>query len=35
LELIKRYEVDAFQPELFGPIEIRGRVGNEAVPVNS
>ncbi len=25
LELIKRYEVDAFQPELFGPIEIRGR----------
>jgi segregation and condensation protein A len=26
LELIKRYEVDAFQPELFGPIEIRGRV---------
>lgn len=25
LELIKRYEVDAFQPELFGPIQIRGR----------
>jgi segregation and condensation protein A len=25
LELIKRYEVDAIQPELFGPIEIRGR----------
>ena len=25
LELIKRYEVDAFQPILFGPIEIRGR----------
>jgi segregation and condensation protein A len=25
LELIKRYEVDAFQPDLFGPIEIRGR----------
>jgi segregation and condensation protein A len=26
LELIKRYEVDAIQPDLFGPIEIRGRV---------
>lgn len=25
LELIKRYEVDAVQPTLFGPIEIRGR----------
>jgi segregation and condensation protein A len=25
LELIKRFEIDAFQPELFGPIEIRGR----------
>lgn len=32
LELIKRYEVDAFQPTLFGPIEIRGR-GEEPAPV--
>ena len=31
LELIKRYEVDAFQPVLFGPIEIRGRA-EEPVP---
>jgi segregation and condensation protein A len=34
LELIKRYEVDAFQPELFGPIEIRGRVTSEPLAVN-
>jgi segregation and condensation protein A len=34
LELIKRYEVDAFQPELFGPIEIRGRVTSESLAVN-
>jgi segregation and condensation protein A len=34
LELIKRYEVDAFQPELFGPIEIRGRVSSEQLAVN-
>lgn len=35
LELIKRYEVDAFQPELFGPIEIRGRADNGQLAVSS
>lgn len=31
LELIKREEVDAFQPEMFGPIEIRGRMVDSAL----
>lgn len=35
LELIKRYEVDAIQPELFGPIEIRGRTDSEQLALNS